>query len=274
MEEMPQNNEQLNEAVDEAKFSHSDAIVGVFTEPKNAFEKMSFYPAKTIDWLIPSLLLVIVAIFSNYLMFSDPEIKYAMIEKQMVKMEKNFQEMVDKGTIPQDAADEQLEAMREGMDKNMGGFSVMMIVGTFIAIFVKLFIVAGIFFLFARFALKGEGTYQSSLVALGLPAYITIIQVIIMVIIALTMKKLMEGLSITDFLGLEKGTYKGFLLSYVDPFTIWFYVAASIGYARLFKIKNMIAVYGTIFGPWIGFTLLLFVLAQYIPFLKFFGIGG
>ena len=169
MEEMPQNPEQENELGEEEKFGHSDSIVGLFTEPAATFQKMAMYPPKTIDWLIPAVLLVIVAIFSNYLMFSNAQIKYSMIEKQMTKIEKNFQELVDKGTITAQAADEQLESIRESMEKNVGGFSPMMIIGAMVSVFLKFFIVAGVFFIFARFVLKGQGNYSLSMVALGLP---------------------------------------------------------------------------------------------------------
>lgn len=273
MEEMQQSNPELNEVPQEAAPNHSDNIVGLFLEPAKTFDKMSYFPAKTIDWLVPTLLIIVVAIFANFVMFSNAQIKYSMIEKQMEKISKNFNEMVEKGQMPAEVADEQLEKIRENMDKNIGGFSPMQIIGTFIVIFLKLFIVAGIFFMFFKLFYKGAGNYQSALVALGLPTYVTVIQVIVMVLAALLMKKMFSGLSIADFLDIDKGTYKGYILSYLDPFAIWFYALVSIGFGKLFKI-NMSKSYLTIFGLWIGFTMLLFILAQYIPFLKFFGIGA
>ncbi len=273
MNDMLQNEPGFDENVQEEGLKHSDTLVGLFTEPGVTFEKMSFLPAKTIDWLIPTVLLIVVAIFSNYVMFSDPQIKYSMIEKQMEKISQNFDEMVAKGNMTQDVADEQLEKIRENMDKNVGGLSVMQIVGTTIVVFLKLFVVSGVFLLIFKLFLKGSGDYKQSLVAFGLPAYITVIQVIVMVVAALLMKKMFSGFSIADFIDLDKGTYTGYLLSYLDPFAIWFYALASIGYAKLFKISTVKA-YATVFGTWIGFTLIIFVIAQFIPFLKFFGIGA
>lgn len=253
--------------------NHSDILVGLFTEPSATFEKMSYLPTKVIDWLIPTILVIIVAIFSNYIIFSDPQIKYSMIEKQMEKITKNFDEMVAKGNLTQDVANEQLDKIRDNMDKNVGGFSVMQIVGTTIVVFLKLFIVAGVFLILFKLILRGNGDYKQSLVAFGLPAYITVIQIIIMVIVALAMKKMFSGLSIADFMDIDKGTYKGYLLSYFDPFAIWFYAIVSIAYAKLFKV-SVVKSYIAIFGTWIIFTLFIFVLAQFIPFLKFFGIGA
>ncbi len=273
MEEMQQSNPEFNEVPQETAPSHSDNIVGLFMEPAPTFEKMSYFPAKTTDWLIPTLLIIVIAIFANFVMFSNAQIKYSMIEKQMEKITQNFNEMVEKGQMPPEVAEEQLEKIRENMDKNLGGFSPMQIIGTFIVIFLKLFIVAGVFFLFFKLIYKGDGNYKNSLVALGLPTYISVIQVVVMVLAALLMKKVFSGLSVSDFLDIDKGTYKGYLLSYIDPFTIWFYAVVSVGYGKLFKV-NAVKSYSTVFGLWIGFTILLFVLAQYVPFLKFFGIGA
>ena len=49
MEEMQQSEPELNEAVQETAPSHSDNIVGLFLEPANTFEKISYYASKTID---------------------------------------------------------------------------------------------------------------------------------------------------------------------------------------------------------------------------------
>lgn len=271
MEEMPQNSDQLNE-IEEEKFGHSDSIVGLFTEPAATFQKMSLYPPKAVDWLIPSILLVIVAIFANIIMFRNAQIKYSVIEKQMTINEKYFQELVAKGKMSPRDAEEKLENSRAMMEKTMGGLNPMMIVSTIIGVFVKFFIVAGVFFVIVRFILKGQGSYSSSMVALGLPAYISVLQVIFMVVAALLMSRFLDGLSITSFLDLDKSTYAGFFLSFIDPFSIWFYSIVGVGYAKMFKSEKTVVYVGTIFGLWIGFSTILFVLAKFIPMLKMFGL--
>ncbi|MFH0735530.1 MAG: hypothetical protein V1773_11650 [bacterium] len=273
MEEMLQNPEQLNELEEDEKFGHTDSIVGLFTEPVPTFEKIALLPPKTIDWLVPVVLLAIAVIFSNYLMFTNAQIKYSLIEKQMAITEKKIQELVDKGTITEKAADEQLEKIRKLIEKNMRGFSPIMIISTFISVFIKFFIVAGVFLIFAKFVLKGEGNYQTSMVALGLPAYITIVQVIFMVIFALALSKFLKGLSVSDFLDMDKSTYAGFFLSFLDPFSIWFFAIVSIAYAKLFKSTKVMHSFVTVFGLWIGFSVFLFLLAKYIPMFKMLGLG-
>ena len=95
----------------------TDKIVGVFTEPSDLFQKLSTLPVKTMDWVLPLLLLIVAIIAMQFITSSNPEIKANMIEKQMERIEKNFQETVDKGQMTQQQADEQLDRITEQMEK-------------------------------------------------------------------------------------------------------------------------------------------------------------
>lgn len=59
--------------------SHTDKMVGVFTEPASTFENMSKFPPKVADWLLPLILMIIVAIASNVLMMNNPIIQQEMV---------------------------------------------------------------------------------------------------------------------------------------------------------------------------------------------------
>ena len=104
-----------------------------------------------------------------------------------------------------------------------------------IFIFGSFFIIALVYWLVAKFVLKGEGNYAGTMVAFGLPYYISIIQVIVMVILALSMNKFFQGTSVASFIDSDTSTITGFLLSKLDIFSIWFYAAVSIGLAKMFK---------------------------------------
>ncbi|RPI60422.1 MAG: hypothetical protein EHM44_10455, partial [Ignavibacteriales bacterium] len=60
------------------ELSHTDKIVGVISEPSNLFSKLVFLNTKATDWLLPLLLLIIVAIASTFIYMSNPEIKMEM----------------------------------------------------------------------------------------------------------------------------------------------------------------------------------------------------
>ena len=109
------NEEELMEDEEEYEFSHSDKMVGLFSEPAITFAKIAQAPTKVIDWLIPLLIFIVVLSLSTVIMQSNPQIKYQMVEKQTEAMEKTFDEYVNSGAMTQEQADAQIEAMRERM---------------------------------------------------------------------------------------------------------------------------------------------------------------
>lgn len=252
------------------ELSHTDKLVGIFSEPVNTFKKMAQFDPRTVDWLVPVLLVIVVAIVSNILMMSNPVIKFAIIEKQMERVEQNLQDMVDDGNLTQEQADQQLEQIRDRMENQMGAGMILQVVGIIIVTFIIFFIVAGVFLLFAKYGLKGEGNYKTAMVAYGLPYYIFVIQIIVMVILALSMDKFLQSTSVGAFMDIDPTTFGGFLLNKLDIFSIWFYSAVAIGFAKMFKSQSYGKYIGMVFGLWLGFTTLIFLLAQAVPFLKFF----
>ena len=122
--------------------------------------------------------------------------------------------------------------------------------------------------------LKGEGTYKHALVAYGLPAYIGIIQVIVMVILALLTDKLLTGTSVATLLGMSTKELGGFILSKIDPLSIWFYAVLGIGLAKMFNSNDTKKYVLAILGVWFIGNIILYFVAQAIPFMgRFIGIA-
>ena len=258
---------------EEFELSHTDKLVGVFTEPANTFEKISHFPPKHTDWFLPVIFFIVVLILANYLMMSNPVIKHALQEKQIANIEKNFQEMVDKGQMSQEQADQQMERIRDRMtSQNMGITMIFSVFGILIITFIVFFIVSGVYFLFGRLIYKDEGTYGSAMVANGLPFYILIIQTILSVILALTMNRFIQGTSVAAIIDADTSTFTGWVLGKLDIISIWFYIVVAMALAKMFKSKNNVKYYAAVFGVWLGFSLLFFLLAKVIPFLKWFGV--
>ena len=270
------NDDKLNEEVEvedefeeEFELSHSDKLVGVFSEPGNVFSKIAQVPAKTVDWIVPLLVFIVVLSLSTIIMQTNPQIKYSMIEKQTEAIEKNFSEAVNSGRMTQEQADTQMEAIRERMEGGGMAMVIPQLVGIVIFTFIVFFVMSGFYFLVAKFGLKGDGGYSSAMVAYGLPFYIASVQVILQVIVAMLMAKMVTDLSVTTFLGLDKSEFVGFLLSKLDLFSIWFYVVVGIGLAKMFKSDNTKKYIIAIIALWLGFSFLFFYLANAIPFLSF-----
>lgn len=264
------NNENNSDDEDELELTHTDKLVGVFTEPSETFSNMAKSDPKHIDWFMPVFLLIVVAVIANFVMMGNPYIRNSIIEKQMAKIEKNFEEAVKDGKMSEDQANAQLDNIRENMDKNMAAGQIFQIIGMIIFIFVSFFLISLVYWVVAKFGLKGEGTYADTMVAFGLPYYISIIQVIVTVILALSMDKFFQTTSVASFIDADTSTITGFILSKLDIFSIWFYAVVSIGLAKMFKSASTGKYFGIIFGLWIGVSLLFFFAGKIFPVLKFF----
>lgn len=256
----PENLEEFED--EEYELNHTDKLVGLFTEPGNTFTKISKFRPKATDWLIPILLFIIASSASYVVMMNNPQIKQQIMEKQY----ENLQKQVEEGNISQEMADQQEERIREFSEGPLG--AVIPIGGIVFGTFVVFFLISAVFFVVAKFILKGEGGYSSVMVAYGLPHYIALIQVIVTVIAAFLMGKFLEGLSVASLLGMDSTTFIGMLASKLDVFSIWFYALFSIGLAKMFKSDNTVKYFATVFGIWIGFSVIWFFISKAIPFLN------
>lgn len=254
---------------EELELNHTDKLVGIFSEPITTFSKISALGPKTSDWLIPLIILIIAAILSNIIMMSNPVIKASVIEKQMAQLEKNFDDAVAKGQMTESQKEEQLDRIRERMEQ--GGIQnyIFSAISIIVISFITFFVVSGAFFLFTKLILKGEGTYRDAMTAYGLPFYISVVQIIVMVILALATDKFYTSTSLAAFVDIERTSILYFILSKLDVFSIWFYSIVSIGFAKMFKSQTLGKYFALIFGLWIGFGLLFFFIAKAVPFLSF-----
>lgn len=254
----------------EPELSHSDKVAGLFTEPAKTFDSMSKFPVRTIDWLLPVFLMMLAVALSTILISSNPVLGAEAKEKQMEKIREGLQQQVDKGTLSQEAANEQLEQVEKRFDPR----NPLMMIITFFSIlifgFIFFFILAGIYFLFSKYALGGNGTYASSLAANGLISYIAILQVLITTALAFAFGRLFSDTSVASFLNIDKHTFIGMLLSKLDVITIWMFIILSIALAKMFKSADTVKYYVMVFGLWIAWSLLLHFGSKQFPFLENF----
>jgi hypothetical protein len=272
MDELNKPDEPTEEILEEEEeLGLTDKMVGVLTEPGELFSTLSKLPIKTMDWVLPLIMVIVAVIAMQFITNSNPEIKANMVEKQMETIEKSMQEAVDKGQMTQQQADQQLDTIQEQMEKGGSMQLIFGSIGAFIMVFLMFFIVAGVFLLLAKFALGGTGDYKSSMLAYGLPHYISVIQVIIMIVSAILFSKMFQDTSLGSYMGMEQDGILGWLMHKLDPFSIWFYAVVGIAYAKMFKSDNTMKYVVAILGMWIGFSLLMHFVAKAVPFLKWFG---
>lgn len=264
------NDDNMQLTSEEAELSHTDKLVGIFTEPSSTFENIAKFSPKVKDWLIPVLVLIVFAAASNLIIMSVPTIKYQIQQKQIEKIEKSLDEEVAKGNLSRQAADERLEQTRNMMQNVSGGiFVVFQVISIVIMLFITFFIVSLIYFAAAKLILKGEGNYSSAMVANGLPYYISIISVIVMTIASLALGRFVQGTSIASFLGMDRTAFPGFLLGKLDIFVIWMLIVLSIGLAKMFHSRDTKKYIIVVFGIWVFWILITYALAQAVPALEF-----
>jgi hypothetical protein len=259
----------LEQMSSEQELSHTDKMIGIITAPKETFEKIAKFPPKTLDWFLPVLILCVVIALTQILVMTNPNIAYQAKQKQLESIQKGFDDAVAKGRMTQAQADEQISQIEERMASSGAISYVFQTVGIFIFVFLFFFILSGIYFLFSKFALKGDGAYASALVADGLVSYIGLIHVILASIFAFAFGRLMRDISLASLMDVDKSSIVGWLLAKVDPLSIWAYSVLSIGLAKMFKSDSLAKYFIMVFGLWIVGGLLIWFIAKAVPFLSF-----
>jgi len=254
------------ESQSNGELSHSDKMIGVFTEPGKMFEHTSKFPPKHKDWVIPLLILfILIGIIRSVSMMNEE----VFLEAKQQQIE-NIEKMMEDGTLSNEQGEQAIESIDQQMEFMRGPVGwVINIVSTAIFGFIFLFIITGIYFLFIKLLLKGEGTYVHALVANGLVAYITIIQVILAAILTMALGSLIMDTSLASIMGTDKSTITGWLLAKINPISIWAYAVLSIGFAKMFKSESTGNYYALVFGLWLIGGLLVFFIAKAVPFLSF-----
>lgn len=254
------------ETPQEEELNHSDKMIGVFTEPGKMFEQTAKFPPRNKDWVVPILILFILIGITRTISMMNEEVFLEAKQEQIERIEK----MVEDGTLTQQQGDNALDGIDSQMDMMRGPLGwVINIASVLIFGFIFFFIVAGIYFLFVKFLLKGDGSFASILVANGLTAYITLIQIIIAAILTMAFGTVVRDTSLASLLSSDRSTMIGWLFAKVDPISIWAYAVLSIGFAKMFKSESTENYYALVFGLWIIGGLLLFLIAEAVPFLSF-----
>ncbi|MFH1050272.1 MAG: Yip1 family protein [bacterium] len=243
------------------ELSFSDKIIGVITSPVITMESVSKHPPKAANWLIPIIIFIIISGLASFLYYSNPALKAEMENKSMEAIEKSYQEQVDKGKLTQQEADEQKEKIMSQMQMGGSFQLIFQVIGVAIYTFLAFFLVNGLFFLFIKYLMKGDGGFNGTLTAYGLSYYILILQTIVTIILSLAFDKFYIGFSLANFFDVEWMTFPGFLLRKADPFLIWFYAVLGISYAKMFNSDNIRKYLILTYSVWILGNLILYYLS-------------
>jgi hypothetical protein len=249
------------------ELSHSDKMIGVFTEPAKTFFLTSKFPPRTKDWVIPVLIFFFIAALIRIIAMTNEEVYFEAKKQGIERVEK----MVESGTLTREQGDEAINSIDQQMAFMNGPVGwVITIATTLIFGFIVLLLIVGIYYLLVKILLKGEGTFSSALVANGLTMYISILQMIIAGILTMILGKMFNDTSLASLMGSDKMTLAGWFFAKIDPLSIWAYIVLSIGLAKMFKSESTGKYYILVFGVWLIGMFILFQIAQAIPFLQNF----
>ena len=85
------------------KMSFTDTIAGIFASPGDIYEQIRPAPPRTSNWVIPTLILIILSIATMLLVTNDP----ILMDQMMAPQREAIAKAVQDGRITQDAADRQ-----------------------------------------------------------------------------------------------------------------------------------------------------------------------
>ena len=231
-------------------------IANVFMAPSEAFDGLTTQPSKTVIWVLPFILSLLLGIGITLLIFSDDVLRGQVMDAQAQVLQKRVAE----GKMTQ----EQVEQAREGMER-MG--SMMMIIGAVgaaIVLAVYFFGAALALWLLGKFGFKSPEGYITYLSIYGLSSWIGIVGGVITIL----MMYGMGSLYATPSLGLLASPFdplslKDVILAKFDIFALWQAAIVGIGLGKITN-KGTGASIGIGMGLWVlwflvslGWTLLM-----------------
>jgi hypothetical protein len=259
-----QNPEVQSEPAATEPISLTDALSGVFTEPGETFTSVKSSPKKNY-WLIPILILILVAIVTRYLVTNDEEIYSEIKTKQTESVKKKLDEAVKEGKMSQEDANTRMEQMDKQFSKSGPFFWISIIVGPILFIFIFLF-VKGLIFWGGLKIFKSPVAYMQVIAVLGLASIIESIQAIIDTVLAIMTGRITANIGpILIFAKDSLGDKMSILLGHFDILTIWYFIVIGIGFAAVGSLKSKQAI-PLVFALW-----LIWVCLTSLLNLPFFG---
>ncbi len=231
----------------EEKMSFTDKAAGIFYEPTKVFQSLRNDGVKTIDWLIPLVILAILVSLATYVSFSTPDLRMQFVQMQ--------EQRIDKSVSEGKMTAEQAQKAKDRMEGSSGMFMTFGILGAVVAIALIFFITAGVWLLVGKFFLKGASmTYSQAMGIAGTTSWIVAVGAIVGIVIAVMFSRFDGGLHLGLLTQMDNSNKIYVLLRNVNLFTIWNLAASAIGIS-VFSGKKGYQPYAWVFGIWVVLVL-------------------
>lgn len=213
-------NVQTPEVQGEAKLSFITKLGLIFTSPSRVFKNLAHYPT----WLAPTILMLVLALVSGYLM-------------RDLGMQAQKERIMQSERIPE----ERKELILDRMDEQSGSpiQIVMMVVGIIVYIFASYAIVAGLLLFTGNVILGGSSSFKHMLSVYAWGSLVGIPEAIIKVPLALAKNSIHVYTSLAilfDTSEAETTLFK--IANAVDIFAIWRVALWAIGFGIVYKFSQ------------------------------------
>jgi len=233
--------------------SFTDKLVGIFSSPGELFDNVRQTPPTNSNWVIPTLVLIVVGLVMAYVLTTNPTLSDQMSRIASEQMEKSFQKQIAAGKMTQEQANQARDQVAGFGTKGPIIFSyVSAVIGPFVLVFLP----ALIYWLLGKWVMKAAAPFMKVAEVVGLTLFIVALETLVTVILQIGLNSLFASPSLAIFISnFSVDNTMHSLASKINVFTFWELVVVSIGLARLF-MKDMPKVLVLVFALWILWTLL------------------
>ncbi len=228
-------------------------LMNVFSSPGEAFQGLRESESRATLWLIPLILMILLASISTYVALSNDTLKNQVLESR----DRAIQKQVDAGKMTQEQADRQKTAM-----ESMGGMFVAIgIVTNVIFITVGLF-AAGLFlWLAGKLALKSTAGYGKHLELYGISCWIGLLGgiVTLLMIVGLNSIYASPGAGLAVYASFDPLSTTHKILAALNIFSVWQAVVIGIGLGKLSDKSSTLGI-GVALALWVLWVILQIVL--------------
>ncbi len=207
-------------------------LMNVFAVPGDVFDEVKLAASKVSNWLVPVLIGSVVGAISIVIVFSQPDIKQQMREKQSAAMAKKFDELVQANKMTREQADRQLEQLEKFM-----GPAMMMISGSMTMVFwsfARIFFWALVLWLVGRWLLKARFDYMKTAEIVGLATMIGVLGMIVKTLLQVNFSNPSASPSPALMVGeFDEKNLLHMMLAMLNLFDLWEVGVMGVGLARL-----------------------------------------
>jgi hypothetical protein len=224
--------------------SFIDRLTGVFASPGEVFENVRLSGPTSSNWVIPVIIMIIVAIAMSQFIISNPSLRDQM--GAMIK--KGMEESVQKGKMTQEQADQAYEQFANPAST----MATIIRTGAIVVVIpIVVFVIALAYWMIGKFGFKATSPYMKVVEVVGLTLFIGVVESLVTTMMVIAM----DSLTATPSLALAVSNFDmqnklHMALAKVNVFTFWSLAITGIGLAKLFQ-RDFQKVLFAVVGLWV-----------------------